>query len=178
LRWRGTGFKKIEYLPLEERKGIIDMGESFNIISQCELTGIPRSSYYYKHRPESHLNLELMRMIDEQYMKTPFYGIPRMTAFLRSKGYNVNLSHPDHVWCPDITRIRMKRGFVYLTVVMDWYSRYVLSWKLSIFTSILLSHEILISMDENNRYHSALDYKTPREIYFNGKRSLKAGMDK
>jgi len=33
-------------------------------------------------------------------------------------------------------------------------------------------------MDENDRYHSALDYKTPREIYFNGKRSLKAGMDK
>ena len=52
--------------------------------------GIPRSSYYYKPRAESELNLELMRMIDEQYTKTPFYGIPRMTAFLRSKGYRVN----------------------------------------------------------------------------------------
>ena len=47
-----------------------------------------------------------------------------------------------------------------------------------LFTSILLSHEILISMDESNRYYSALDYKTPKEVYFNGKRSLKAGMDK
>ncbi len=127
------------------------MGEPLNIIRQCELTGIPRSSYYYKHRPESDLNLELMRIIDEQYMKTPFYGIPRMTAFLRSKGYSVNLSHPDHVWCSDITYIWMKRGFVYLTVVMDWYSRYVLSLKLSIFTSILFSHEILISMDKRGR---------------------------
>ena len=108
------------------------MGESLNISRQCELTGTPRSSYYYKDRPESDLNLELMRMIDEQDMKTPFYGITRMTAFLRSKGYNVKLSHPDHVWCSDITYIRMRRGFVYLTVVMDWYSRYVLSWKLSI----------------------------------------------
>ena len=80
----------------------------------------------------------------------------------------------------------MKRGFVYLTVVMDWYSRYVLSWRLSItldqgfciealnkallmgkpeifnsdwgsqytstdFTSILLSHNILISMDGRGR---------------------------
>jgi len=109
------------------------MGESLNISRQCELTGTPRSSYYYKDRPESDLNLELMRMIDEQDMKTPFYGITRMTAFLRSKGYNVKLCHPHHVWCLDIKRIRMKRGFAYLTVVMDWYSRYVLSWMLFIF---------------------------------------------
>jgi len=33
-------------------------------------------------------------------------------------------------------------------------------------------------MDENDRYHSALDYKSPKEVYFNGKKSLKAGMDK
>ena len=66
------------------------MEEPINISRQCELAGIPRSSYYYKHKPESPLNLELMRIIDEQYMKTPFYGIPRMTAYLRSKGHNVN----------------------------------------------------------------------------------------
>lgn len=46
------------------------------------------------------------------------------------------------------------------------------------FTSILLSHEILISMDGNDRYHSALDYKIPKEVYVNGKRSLKDGTDK
>jgi hypothetical protein len=33
-------------------------------------------------------------------------------------------------------------------------------------------------MNENDRYHSALNYKTPKEVYFNGKRSLKEGMDK
>lgn len=39
---------------------------------------------------------------------------------------------PNHVWCSDITYIRLRGGFVYLVAVMDWYSRYVLSWDLSI----------------------------------------------
>ena len=44
---------------------------------------------------------------------------------------NVAITHPDQVWSTDITYIPMRHGFVYLTAVMDWYSRYVLSWKLS-----------------------------------------------
>ncbi len=44
----------------------------------------------------------------------------------------LKISGPDHVWCTDITYIRMRRGFTYLIAVMDWYSRYVLSWKLSV----------------------------------------------
>jgi putative transposase len=39
---------------------------------------------------------------------------------------------PDQVWCSDITYIRLKRGFAYLVAVMDWFSRYVLSWELSL----------------------------------------------
>ena len=41
------------------------------------------------------------------------------------------VEHPDQVWCADITYIRMCRGFAYLVAVMDWFSRYVLSWRLS-----------------------------------------------
>ena len=44
---------------------------------------------------------------------------------------NVAITHPDPVWSTDITYVPMRRGFVYLTAVIDWYSRYVLSWKLS-----------------------------------------------
>lgn len=43
--------------------------------------------------------------------------------------YQVN--RPGQVWASDITYIRMRRGFLYLTAIMDWYSRYVLSWRLS-----------------------------------------------
>ena len=43
----------------------------------------------------------------------------------------LDINHPDHVWCIDITYVRLKRGFAYLVAVMDWHSRYVISWELS-----------------------------------------------
>jgi len=43
------------------------------------------------------------------------------------------IERPDHVWATDITYIPMRTGFAYLVAVMDWYSRYVISWRLSIF---------------------------------------------
>ena len=46
---------------------------------------------------------------------------------------NIDVIRKDQVWCADITYIRMKRGFMYLVAIMDWYSRYILSWKLSPF---------------------------------------------
>ena len=57
---------------------------------QCELIGLNRSTLYYLPATQTELNLELMRRIDEQYTKTPFYGGPRMTAQLRRAGYEVN----------------------------------------------------------------------------------------
>ena len=45
---------------------------------------------------------------------------------------NLTIDHPDQVRCTDITYIRMAGGFVYLTAVMDWYSRFVLSWEVSV----------------------------------------------
>lgn len=57
---------------------------------QCELVGLARPTFYYQSASESPLNLELMRLIDEQYMRTPFYGWPRMTASLHRLGYPIN----------------------------------------------------------------------------------------
>jgi len=45
---------------------------------------------------------------------------------------DLTIDHPDQVWVADITHIRLRRGFAYLVAVMDWYSRYVLSWELSL----------------------------------------------
>jgi len=112
-----------------------------------------------------------MRLIDEQFLKTPFYGSRQMMASLRRSGEQVNrkrvqrlmalmgleavfprprttmaglearvypyllrdrvLTHVNEVWSSDITYIPMRHGFMYLTAVMDWFSRYVLSWRLS-----------------------------------------------
>lgn len=115
-----------------------------------------------------------MRLLDEQYLETPFYGIGRMTAWLGRQGHcvspkrvrrlmrqmgleavyprgkrglsisdrqhkiypyllrDVRIVRPDQVWSTDITYVRMYRGWLYLVAVMDWFSRYVLSWEVSI----------------------------------------------
>lgn len=61
-----------------------------SIVKQCELLSLNRSSYYYRPAGESALNLELMRLIDEQYMETPFYGARQMTRHLRRLGHGVS----------------------------------------------------------------------------------------
>lgn len=61
-----------------------------SIRRQCELIGLNRSTYYMEPAGESSFNLMLMRLIDEQYMKTPFYGYPKMTAWLRRQNHLVN----------------------------------------------------------------------------------------
>ena len=57
---------------------------------QCELIGLPRSSCYYQTHGESDNNLLLMRLIEEQYTKAPFYGTRKMTNWLKKQGYEVN----------------------------------------------------------------------------------------
>lgn len=142
-----------------------------SIRRQCELLGLSRSSLYYESATETEANLCLMRLIDEQYLATPFYGSRRMTVWLTGRGHAVNrkrvqrlmrvmgleaiypkprLSQGDkehrkfpyllrgvsvnrvnQVWATDITYVPMSRGFMYLVAVIDWHSRYVLSWRLS-----------------------------------------------
>jgi len=136
------------------------------------LAGLSRAALYYQAVGESAENLMLMRLLDEQYMRTPFYGVIKMTDWLDKQGHPVNLKRvrrllrlmgleaiyakprlsdpapghriypyllrgltiekPDVCWATDITYIRLRQGFVYLVAIMDWYSRYVLSWEVSI----------------------------------------------
>jgi len=155
-----------------EKKERIDPSyQSIPISRQCELLGLARSSFYYEPKPETAQNLRLMRMLDQQFTATPFYGVRRMTAWLATQGETVNpkrvrrlmrkmgleaiypkpnlslakdnvrkypyllkeaeITAPNQVWSTDITYIPLSQGFIYLVAVIDWYSRYVLSWELS-----------------------------------------------
>ena len=60
-----------------------------SIVRQCQLVSIARSSHYYVGRGESPLNMALMRLIDEQYLRTPWYGSRQMARHLRRQGYGV-----------------------------------------------------------------------------------------
>jgi putative transposase len=60
------------------------------VARQCALLGLPRSSWYYQPAATDPLTQELLNRLDEQYTRTPFYGVRRMTAWLRQEGYGVN----------------------------------------------------------------------------------------
>ena len=139
---------------------------------QCALLGLAPATFYYHPIPESPANLCYQRLLDEEYTRHPFYGVLKMTEWLRLEGYRVGckrvrrllrgmglmaiypkprlslnplahkrfpyllkgfaITRPNQVWSTDITYIRLRGGFVYLVAVIDWYSRYVLAWELSI----------------------------------------------
>ena len=144
---------------------------SLSIVRQCRLLDISRSGMYYQPKGISEEDLTLMKLIDRQYLSTPFYGARKIAAWLKSQGQWVNrkrvrrlmrvmglkaiyrrpktsqptaghkiypyllgglkITRPNQVWATDITYIPMARGFLYLVAIIDWYSRYVLSWRLS-----------------------------------------------
>ncbi|MDD4437551.1 MAG: IS3 family transposase [Tissierellia bacterium] len=68
----------------------IDKTHSLSVSRQCDLLDVPRSSFYYSPREDGSYNEGLMKQIDNQYMITPFYGVPRMTHHFRGIGYEVN----------------------------------------------------------------------------------------
>ena len=69
---------------------LIKRHDVISIQRQCELLSLPRRSYYYKAKPESSENLQIMRLLDEIYLEHPYYGYRKMTSILRKKGWNVN----------------------------------------------------------------------------------------
>ena len=156
----------------ERRREMADRQHpALSTVRQCALLGISRSSVYYRPRATSLEDLAVMKLIDQQYLATPFYGSRRMTVWLQRQGRpmsrkrvqrlmrtmglraifrrprtsqpaaghkvypyllgGMEITRPNQVWAADITYIPMARGFLYLVAIMDWYSRYVLSWRLS-----------------------------------------------
>jgi putative transposase len=82
--------KKIIMKTLCQRRAMTDKDEDICLYRQCELLCIHRSGLYYKPVPETEENLRMMRMMDEQYFKTPFYGIRRLTAWFNQKDCHIN----------------------------------------------------------------------------------------
>lgn len=159
-------------MSVERRREKVNRSHpSLSMVRQCRLLDISRSGLYYQPKGISEDELELMKMIDRQYLSTPFYGARKIAVYLKSQGHLVNrkrvrrlmslmglkaiyrrprtskpapghkiypyllggmkITRPNQVWAADITYIPMARGFLYLVAIIDWYSRYVLSWRLS-----------------------------------------------
>ena len=82
--------KKLNNCVEQKRRCIKPNNPNIPISRQCELLSLSSSAYYYKPGGISEYNLHLMRLIDEEYTKHPFYGTLRLTAWLRRNGYIVN----------------------------------------------------------------------------------------
>jgi len=145
--------------------------ESLSVRRQCDLLDISRGTLYYKPKGESKENLEVMRQLDEYYLKYPTFGVLRMQDFLFALGFIVNskrvrrllrkmglmaiypkrnlskpgkakyvrpyllrglkIVRPNQAWAIDITYVPMNKGYMYLTAIIDVYSRYIVGWGIS-----------------------------------------------
>ncbi len=178
--------KKNQASDLEAKRSWIEHRHpALSIHRHCQLAGLARSSFYYQVAGESPENLFYLRLLDEQYTRTPFYGVPRLTHWLRQQGYPVNhkrverlmrvlgieaiypktrlsqpgldhraypyllsqiqIERPNQVWSTDITYVWLHQGFLYLVAILDWHSRYVLSWE---FSNTLETHFCLTALGQ------------------------------
>lgn len=168
---------------MSERKNLIVPTKELSMRNQCELLSVHRSGLYYKPVGESLENLELMRLMDEHYLKRPTAGVLRMQDYLIGLGFVVNhkrvrrllrlmgilaiypkrnlskaglakyirpyllrglkIEKPNQVWAIDITYIPMKKGFLYLTAIIDLYSRFIVGWGVSNTLEAESSHRVL-----------------------------------
>lgn len=156
---------------MKERRELVDNEDELSVRKQCDLLSIHRSGLYYMPLGEKPENLEIMRFMDEHYIKHPTAGVIRMQDMLFALGITANhkrvrrllrlmgimaiypkrnlsklglkkyihpyllkgleIAKPNHVWEIDLTYIPMKNGFLYLTAIIDVYSRYVVGWGIS-----------------------------------------------
>jgi putative transposase len=90
-KWKSIFSKKNQANTVEQKRLLIEPDHpQLSIVRQCELLGLARSSYYYEPVPVSEEDLILMRLLDEQYTRTPFYGKRKMVVFLAEQGYAVD----------------------------------------------------------------------------------------
>ena len=82
--------KKKLACPIEELRLLVERDHpEITMRRQCELLGVNRAGLHYQEAGESEENLRLMRLLDEQYTRTPFYGSRKMVEWLRTKGFEV-----------------------------------------------------------------------------------------
>lgn len=194
-----------------------------SVRKQCDLLMVNRNRLYYRHKPESQINIRIMNIMDKHLTEHPTEGVQSLVYYLRDFGYTVNpkrirrllklmgretiyrrknltktglkeyikpyllrgldITHANQVWCTDITYIPMKKGFMYMTAIMDVYSRKILSWSLSNSMDAQWCKNVLqdaidqhgkpeiINSDQGSQYTSAL------WIQFLEKEGIRISMD-
>lgn len=156
---------------MSKRRELIDSEHPLSVREQCNQLSIHRSGIYYEPLGEKPENLEIIRIMDEHYLKHPTEGVIRVQDLLFALGFVVNhkrvrrllrlmglmaiypkknlsklglskyirpyllkglnIDRPNKAWAIDLKYIPMKNGFLYLTAIIDLYSRYIVGWGIS-----------------------------------------------
>lgn len=129
----------VYYRPIIDEQEIKILNAIDKIYTACPFYG----SRKIKEQLRREYGIEICRDYVRNLMKTlgltAIYPRKKLNLSLGNKFHkkypyllkDLKIIHPDHVWGTDITYIRLKYGFAYLAAILDWFSRYVLSWKLS-----------------------------------------------
>ena len=159
-------------MPVAQRRTWVEADNTeLSVNQQCQLIGLPKSSFYYQKKVDSSLDDAMMKVIDQLYLQDCTFGTRRYKEELKDYGYfvgrqkvrslmrtmgicavyakprttvidptkykypyllrNYKTSRPNEVWSIDISYIPMRKGFMYLFVIIDVHSRYVVDWGIS-----------------------------------------------
>ena len=115
---------------MNQRRNLVDNQYALSVRKQCELLSVHRSGLYYAPKGESSENLEIMRLMAIYPKKNlSKLGLKKyIHPYLLKR---LKIERPNQVWAIDITYIPMKDGFMYLTAIIDVYSRYIVGWGIS-----------------------------------------------
>ena len=128
--WLKKNLKK--HLDLTTRVNLVrnlSTTKELPVSTGAKLLGINRTSVYYGGIPVSEEELECKSIIDHLHTDNPTWGARQMSAQLKLHGYQVGRRKAGRYMREmDITYIPMKHGFLYLTAIIDWYSRCIVVW--------------------------------------------------
>ena len=132
----------------------------------AKLLGINRTSVYYGGIPVSEEELECKSIIDHLHTDNPTWGARQMSAQLKLRGYHVGRRKASRYMREmDITYIPMKHGFLYLTAIIDWYSRCIVGWDVddTLDTTMVINackkafkvaKPLIINLDQDSQFTS------------------------
>jgi putative transposase len=137
-QWLGVNRARLYYQPVDERVENLPLlrwrDEPY---TRGPVYGVRRMTAWLRHQGHQ-VHVKRVRRLWRQMGLMAVYPKPRLSqpgAGAQLYPYcltGVKIARPDHVWSTDITYVRLSQGFVYLVAIMDWYSRYVLAWEVSV----------------------------------------------
>lgn len=137
--WSGVSRRSLYYQPAPVSQEEIDIKNQIDeIYTQCPFYGYRKIKHeLVKIRKEAINHKRVARYMREMGLQAVYPGPKTSIPNSQHKIFpyllgNITASHPNHIWGTDITYIRMPHGFVYLVAFLDWFSRFVLSWQISI----------------------------------------------